>query len=329
MTTTGRRAHRTGFTLIELLVVIAIIAILIGLLVPAVQKVREAAARLQCENNLKQLALACHSYENIYRRMPTLYASGTNDSWIVQILPFIEQTALANQYTPGNWTLPANATVVDTPIPIVTCPSSGQPQNVTIVGAAFGEIALTDYFAVTGANATSYAHAYGSPVPTDLSGVFGPQTPEGPSAPLGRRLLAVTDGLSNTALIGEMSGRPWPFIAGDKKLTSTADPSYPTYLPAHPATDSGGNILAFSNGTGGWAHNDNFNVTTWSADGRLQSTGACSVNCSNYRGVYSFHQGGANMVFGDGSVRFVPTNVSEQSFMAILTATCGEVFTDF
>ena len=321
--------RRRGFTLIELLVVIAIIAILIGLLVPAVQKVREAAARMQCSNNLKQLALACHSYENVNHRLPTLYASSTNDGWIVQILPYIEQSALANQYTPGNWTLPANAAVVDTPITLLQCPSAGQPQNVAIAGAAFGAMALTDYFASTGANATSYAHAYGSPVSADLSGVFGPQSPEGLSAAPGRRLVLVTDGLSNTAMISEMSGRPWPFITAGHKIASTSDPNYPAYLPAKPGTDTAGNIVAFTNGTGAWAHNNNFNVSTWSADGRLQSTGACGINCSNFRGIYSFHPGGANAAFGDGSVRFLPTTLPEQTFMAILTATCGEVFADF
>ncbi len=326
MTTTARRRRLPAFTLIELLVVIAIIAILVALLVPAVQKVREAAARVRCTNNLKQLALGCHSYESVHKRMPALYASSTNDGWIVQILPYIEQAALAARYTPGNWTAPANAAIVDAPIAILECPSDGEARHVTITGAAFGAIALTDYFAITGANATAYAHAYGSPVPADLSGVFGPQTPEGPSATPGRRLVQATDGLSNTAMLGEMSGRPWPFVTGGRKVTSTADPNYPAYLPARPATDANGNLVAFSNGTGGWAHNDNFNVGTWSADGRLQNTGACAVNCSNFRGVYSFHPGGANVAFGDGAVRFVAAGLSEPTFLAILTATCGEVF---
>src|SRR5579871_1213290 len=133
---------RRGFTLIELLVVIAIIAILIALLVPAVQKVREAASRLQCQNNLKQIGLAMHGYNDTYKKLPQgwLNVRGTGNpspgwSWSIVILPFIEQAPLYNQINPDVTTpggAPTNGavfTLLQSPIAIYRCPSDSGPQQ--------------------------------------------------------------------------------------------------------------------------------------------------------------------------------------------------------
>jgi len=173
--------QRRGFTLIELLVVIAIIAILIGLLLPAVQKVREAAARLQCQNNLKQLGLAVLNYESTTGfippgrvdtfdgiTVPQLGVSAANVSHGpgTFLLLYVEQNALAQQYRWDlNWRDPANQAVIATPLKVWICPSSPEPANRQDTTTAWGTVtaAGADYAVVNGYNSRLFTGTFAPP----------------------------------------------------------------------------------------------------------------------------------------------------------------------
>jgi prepilin-type N-terminal cleavage/methylation domain-containing protein len=310
-TTAGRLARR-GFTLIELLVVIAIIAVLIGLLLPAVQKVRESANRTTCQNNLKQLALACTAYEGVHGGLPPIGSATQDPGWVTEILPYIEQTALFNQY---NFSVPwfdaRNANAIVQRIPILECPSNWvQPRIFQASDPAFANLdptgvpdviysaASADYFAFMGANSTCYNQFYpGTPNTADLSGAL--------QLYANRRLIAITDGTSNTAMLSEMSARPWIYV-GTGQITTA--PS---------------NELIY--GFGAWAHNNAFNTSCFTFDG-LTSPGPCVLNCSNLRAVYSFHRpAGANAGFADGSVHLLSQAISGAVFYALVTQGAGEI----
>jgi prepilin-type N-terminal cleavage/methylation domain-containing protein len=178
---------RGAFTLIELLVVIAIIAILIGLLIPAVQKVREAAARSQCGNNLKQIGVACHNYHNTYGRLPQGYVVNSAKqpipgwSWCVLLLPFVEQDTMYNTLNPDLRTPsgpPAANATLQTPIPVFLCP--GDPNNSPI---------------------NTWYNNYGKSNYVCNRAIFGPNI--NTNGPANLRLTDIKDGSSNTIMVGE------------------------------------------------------------------------------------------------------------------------------
>jgi hypothetical protein len=294
---------------------------------------------LQCANNLKQIALGCHHFENAKGTLPLLYSSSNELGWMTQILSFCEQDNLYQQYNLARpWFDLSNANVVKQRIGILECPASPVERIYTAAysgfdamdGAPLGTsvtftVASTDYFAIAGASSTTtvkapstipagYFHAYPqAPSTTDLAGAFGPQS----ATAAVHRFAEVTDGLSNTIMIGEMSGRPWLYLAGGQQVSA----GFPSYVSTG-SEDAAQNIpLAY--GWGGWAHNNNFNVGTWSSDGTMQG-GEAAINCSNYRGVYSFHPAGANGAFADGSVHLLAREMSPAVFFALATARAGE-----
>jgi prepilin-type N-terminal cleavage/methylation domain-containing protein len=292
---------RQAFTLIELLVVIAIIAILIGLLLPAVQKVREAAARVQCQNNLKQIGLACHNYADTNKGFPPWGLTDRTKpmhGWMAMILPYIEQEPLGKLYRldQNPWDS-LNETVVRTPVKIYECPSTPNPRRLTtfernpVVTGAIWTGSITDYAALAGLASIVIQTGL---VNIDVNNRFGVM-----DGNVVRPIHQILDGTSNTLMVVEVAGRPQIWLAG-KQGTGTINNS----------------------AWGGWANNIAARGHTY--DG-LTNPGPCAVNCSNNIGVYGFHTNGASGLLGDGSVRFLTNNLNVYVFYALSTVNGGEV----
>jgi prepilin-type N-terminal cleavage/methylation domain-containing protein/prepilin-type processing-associated H-X9-DG protein len=300
MPRSSTNGKRHGFTLIELLVVIAIIAVLLGLLLPAVQKVREAANRMACANNLKQLGLALHNYHDDYRTFPpgqvmAPYARWTtNHGWAVFILPYIEQKSLYDAY---HWEVnvadPLNLPVGSTQLKSFQCPSA-EPNRFYTAGpgghGACGDYAPTWY--VDPDVVPALVKQGLIDLPADHQGILTPN--------LMTRLSDITDGTSHTILLTEDAGRPRRWRAGRLGDDQTVE---------------GGSWYAFNSG---------IMLQGSSPDGTTRP-GPCALNCTNERQVYAFHSGGANAVFADGSVRFLEASLSIRVLAALVTRAGGEV----
>ncbi|MFN0198018.1 MAG: DUF1559 domain-containing protein, partial [Planctomycetaceae bacterium] len=216
---------KRGFTLIELLVVIAIIAVLIALLLPAVQQAREAARRMQCKNNLKQIGLALHNYHDAFLTFPGGLTQQVGFTWNVyaspfaMILPYIDQ---ANMYNFYNFNLPwlsqSGTNVASRVMPVFACPSAthNNPIDVTLINTLFG--GTVPAFSANTLGATDYILSKG---PNDAWCLYNSPTPI-PSTSLGMfdlvhhtKISAITDGTSNTFAVGEgTGGGRWTVCSG-------------------------------------------------------------------------------------------------------------------
>jgi len=324
--------HRVGFTLIELLVVIAIIAILIGLLLPAVQKVREAAARMSCSNNLKQLGIALHSYHDANNRLPPGAATdappwGTGgqwgSSWKVFILPYIEQDNLFRlwQFTGSSGFQNVNNLNLTNNMTIKTyrCPSSTLPELQTGMQNGNGSNRMfTSYVGVAGASIEAGIAAVGCCNGSGNINAAGGIL----FANSAVTMTGITDGTSNTILVGEQS---------DHLRDANNAPIIPTTgIGAITSAGPHGWAMGTDTTAMGLTGSRVFNVTTvrWAINQRGLGDNAGNGTNNNTGTNIPFssgHTGGAQMLWADGGVRFLTSSTATIMLQWMSTRAGGEV----
>jgi prepilin-type N-terminal cleavage/methylation domain-containing protein len=345
----GRSRAKHGFTLVELLVVIAIIGVLVSLLLPAVQSAREAARRMSCSNNMKQLGLALHNFESTYKYVPSdrqdfavppagnPYGPQTQGhSTFAYLAAYIEQQVLADMFNlqrsvidPLNLPPPIGTnTGALVQVPLFVCPSAAEhPCDYGPYFAAGGlpaaqptTLGRSDYAPIRGVHDT-LANCTGGTTPPGMGfqdkGMLGTNDRRNKNK---IQLAATTDGLSNTILFGELAGRQdWYY--NRKLLPATwTGPVYLNLNAAYADYNIARQIVGY-NAAGPLTVGGN------PPEYRLPA-GCSSINVLNKEGLYSFHPGGIQITKGDGSVTFLSQTTSPSIIAALITRDGGEANTN-
>ncbi|EAQ76921.1 DUF1559 domain-containing protein [Blastopirellula marina] len=298
--------RRRGFTLVELLVVIAIIGVLIALLLPAVQQAREAARRMSCSNNLKQMGLATHNYHDTYKQFPNANCNSitSGGSFFTAILAFMEQ---GNAYDQYDFTLdnsdPYNVAVTGQKIEAYLCPSSPEHREVPSCDADNGRAPGNYAICVGSVNYNQYYSHYGDPLPTINGAIV---YTESTTPKTGFR--DITDGTSSTLMVGESAYNlpDYKFTSGDCDGSSRYSFTY----WGNPYTTSTGFTTEFA-----------YNPKDKAGD---------EIFDSNWKQSFrSEHPGGTQFTFVDGSVHFVAETIDSDTLNTLATRSGGEVVGEY
>ena len=311
--------QRVAFTLVELLVVIAIIGVLVSLLLPAVQQAREAARRMQCSNNLKQVALALHNVESAQGAFPpggvTSSTGSYGHSWWMETLPYLEQQNVYDQFDfdsaevgwVGFTANPHNADLLkDVHFTFMRCPSSSLPPMVKALSDK--SVMSPNYVGIAGA--TDHPTATDKPAGTPLGGPASGRVAAGGTLILhqGVTVAEIRDGTSNTLLLGEQSD--WCRDASGNQIDCRSD------------CDHG---FQMGPGNDGWERHFNLTIALHRVNEKSSTGIGVAGNCGPNRPLQSTHPGGTMAAYADGSVHFLPESLEIQVLYDLANRDDGHV----